>query len=66
MLLAWSGYEKRYFFSCRQCIEFLTLYHVNFYDFLLAQNELLAKELQKSSLSDSVWKTFRNELLEKY
>lgn len=47
-------------------VEFLTLYPMNFYEFLLAQNEMLAKELKKSSFSDSVWKTFRNELLEKY
>jgi predicted AAA+ superfamily ATPase len=47
-------------------VEFLTLYPMNFYEFLLAQNEMLAKELQKSSFSDNVWKTFRNELLEKY
>ena len=47
-------------------VEFLTLYPMNFYEFLLAQNEMLAKELKKSSFSDSIWKTFRNELLEKY
>ncbi|MCL2642411.1 MAG: ATP-binding protein [Candidatus Bathyarchaeota archaeon] len=47
-------------------VEFLTLYPMSFYEFLLAQNEMLTKELQKSSFSDSVWKTFRNELLEKY
>jgi predicted AAA+ superfamily ATPase len=47
-------------------VEFLTLYPMNFYEFLLAQNELLAKELQKSSFSDNIWKIFRNELLEKY
>jgi predicted AAA+ superfamily ATPase len=47
-------------------VEFLTLYPMNFYEFLLAQNEMLAEELQKSSFSDSVWKAFRNELLEKY
>jgi predicted AAA+ superfamily ATPase len=47
-------------------VEFLTLYPMNFYEFLLAQNEILAKELEKSSFSDSIWTTFRNELLEKY
>ncbi len=47
-------------------VEFLTLYPMNLYEFLLAQNETLAEELKKSSFSDSVWKTFRKELLEKY
>ena len=47
-------------------VEFLTLYPMNFYEFLLAQNEILAEELQKSSFNDNVWKTFRNELVEKY
>jgi predicted AAA+ superfamily ATPase len=47
-------------------VEFLTLYPMNFYEFLLAQNEMLAKELQKSLFSDGVWITVRNELLEKY
>jgi len=47
-------------------VEFLTLYPMNFYEFLLAQNEILAKELHKSSFNDNIWKTFRNELLEKH
>ncbi|MDR1992629.1 MAG: ATP-binding protein [Nitrososphaerota archaeon] len=47
-------------------VEFLTLYPMNFYEFLLAQNEMLAMELKVCSLNDAVWKTFRNELLEKY
>jgi len=46
--------------------EFLNLYPMNFYEFLFAQNEMLAEELKKSSFDGSVWKTFRNELLEKY
>ena len=47
-------------------VEFLTLFPMNFYEFLYAHNPLLAQELQKSPLTDSVWQTFRNELLEKY
>jgi predicted AAA+ superfamily ATPase len=47
-------------------VEFLSLYPMNFYEFLYAQNEMLAEELKKSSFKDSIWKSFRNELLEKY
>ena len=47
-------------------VEFLTLYPMSFFEFLYTQNEMLAQKLDKSSLDDSVWKTFRNELLEKY
>ena len=47
-------------------VEFLTLYPMSFYEFLHAQNEMLAEELKKSTLFDSIWKNFRLELLEKY
>jgi len=47
-------------------VEFLTLYPMNFFEFIYAQNEMLADELEKSSFDDSVWKSFRNTLLEKY
>jgi len=47
-------------------VEFLNLYPMNFYEFLYAQNAMLAEELKNSSFSDSIWKDFRNELLEKY
>ncbi|MCL2654417.1 MAG: ATP-binding protein [Coriobacteriia bacterium] len=47
-------------------VEFLTLYPMSFYEFLLAQNAMLAEELNKSRLEDDVWKNFRPELLEKY
>ena len=47
-------------------VEFLTLYPMSFYEFLYAQNEMLAEELERSSFSDGIWKRFRNELLEKY
>ncbi len=39
---------------------------MSFYEFLYAQNEMLAEELNKSSFDDNLWKNFRNELLEKY
>ncbi|MHB8961914.1 MAG: ATP-binding protein [Saccharofermentanales bacterium] len=47
-------------------VEFRTLYPMSYFEFLNAQNEILAQELHNSSLSDAIWKTFRNELLEKY
>ena len=47
-------------------VEFLTLFPMNFYEFLLAQNEMLAKELEKSMFDDSVWQSFRTQLEEKY
>jgi predicted AAA+ superfamily ATPase len=47
-------------------VEFLTLYPMNFFEFLYAQNELLAKELKESAFMDNVWRNFRSELLEKY
>jgi len=47
-------------------VEFLTLYPMNFYEFLHAQNKMLAEELMGSPFSDSIWKSFRNVLLEKY
>jgi len=47
-------------------VEFLNLYPMSFYEFLYAQNEMLADELQQSSLEDGIWKNFRNELIEKY
>ncbi|MDD2393489.1 MAG: AAA family ATPase [Eubacteriales bacterium] len=45
-------------------VEFLTLYPMSFFEFMYAQNKILAEELKNSSLSDDIWKTFRNELLE--
>ena len=47
-------------------VEFLTLYPMSFYEFLYAQNEMLARELDKSSFKDGIWNIFRNDLLEKY
>ena len=47
-------------------VEFLTLYPMSFYEFLYAQNEMLAEELRNSAFAEIVWKNFRKELLEKY
>jgi len=47
-------------------VQFLTLYPMNFYEFLFAQNRVLAEELRNSALGDGIWKDFRAELLEKY
>ena len=46
-------------------VEFLTLYPMNFYEFLLAHNEMLAERLKGSAFSDSAWQSFR-KLLEEY
>ena len=47
-------------------VEFLTLYPMSFFEFLYAQNKLLASELRHCSFQDGLWKSFRKELLEKY
>ena len=43
-------------------VEFLTLYPMNFYEFLLAQNRLLAQELNESAFEDTIWRSFRIQL----
>jgi len=47
-------------------VEFLTLYPMNFYEFLHAQNEMLADTLKNSSFDDGVWQSFKLLLEEKY
>ena len=47
-------------------VEFLTLYPMSFYEFLYAQNDMLAEELETSSFNDHIWADFRNVLLEMY
>lgn len=47
-------------------VEFLTLYPMNFYEFLLSQNALLATQLDESSFNESIWHSFRKELLEQF
>ena len=47
-------------------VEFLSLFPMNFYEFLLAQNSMLAERLKESSFDDSVWRTFGTLLEEKY
>ena len=46
--------------------EFLTLYPMNFYEFLLAQNPMLARELDESAVGDAVWRTFQTLIEEQY
>jgi len=46
-------------------VSFLTLYPMNYYEFLLAQNSLLAKYLRDNPFSDELFKTFASELKEK-
>ncbi|MCL2051054.1 MAG: AAA family ATPase [Lachnospiraceae bacterium] len=43
-------------------VEFLTLYPMNFFEFLLANNSMLAKELKEASLNDGIWERFRSIL----
>ena len=47
-------------------VEFLTLFPMSFYEFLYAQNSMLAEELNNTSFEDGLWKSFRNELMEAY
>jgi predicted AAA+ superfamily ATPase len=47
-------------------VEFLTLFPMNFYEFLLAQNEMLANYLKAASFDYDIWQTFRTQLEEKY
>jgi predicted AAA+ superfamily ATPase len=47
-------------------VEFLTLFPLNFYEFLFAQNEMLANHLKDSPPRDQIWQTFRSQLEEKY
>ena len=47
-------------------VEFLTLFPMNFYEFLLAQNSKLANHLKESSFDDNVWRSYRTQLEEKY
>ena len=47
-------------------VEFLTLYPMSLYEFLSAQNEMLAESLKSSPLSDPIWQSFRITLEEKY
>jgi predicted AAA+ superfamily ATPase len=47
-------------------VEFLTLFPMNFYEFLLAQNSLLAEHLKENAFTDNAWRTFRTQLEEKY
>lgn len=43
-------------------VEFLNLFPMSFYEFLYAHNEILAKELDNSTLQDDIWKKFKKEL----
>ena len=46
--------------------EFLNLFPMSFYEFLLAQNPKLAKHLKEASFADNDWLTFRTLLIELY
>jgi len=43
-------------------VEFLTLYPMNFYEFLHAQNHVLAETLKDASFDDPIWHTFKTQL----
>jgi len=47
-------------------VEFLTMFPMNFYEFLLAQNQALAEHLKASSPGGEAFGTFRTLLEEKY
>ena len=47
-------------------VEFLTLFPMNFYEFLLAQNAMLAEYLRESSFAEADWRVFRTQLEEMY
>jgi hypothetical protein len=45
-------------------VDALTLYPMNFYEFLLAHNSMLAMHLKESSFKDDAFRTFRAQLEE--
>jgi len=47
-------------------VEFLTLFPMSFYEFLLAQNAMLATRLNESAPDDDIWRTFSLQLEEYY
>ena len=47
-------------------VEFLRLFPMNFFEFLLADNAKLANLLYDSLIGDSAWRKFRTKLEEKY
>ncbi|MCL1792718.1 MAG: AAA family ATPase [Oscillospiraceae bacterium] len=47
-------------------VEFLSLFPMNFYEFLLAQNSMLAQRLKESAFDDMVWQSFGSQLEEKF
>jgi len=47
-------------------VEFLRLYPMNFYEFLLAQNAMLAARLKECEPGDASWQPFRSRLEEIY
>ena len=47
-------------------VEFLTLFPMNFYEFLLAQNPMLAEHLKESPIGADTWRSFRMQLEEYY
>jgi len=47
-------------------VEFLTMFPMDFYEFILAQNAMLAERLKAGSFFDYDWRTFRTLLEELY
>jgi len=47
-------------------VEFMTLFPMNFYEFLLAQNAMLAKRLKEGSIAERGWRSFNILLKEMY
>ena len=47
-------------------VEFLTLYPMSFYEFLLAQNPMLAVHMKENPTDDAAWRTHKTQLEEKF
>ena len=47
-------------------VEFMTLFPMNFYEFLLAQNQMLASYLKENPFDESIMRSFRAQLEEIY
>ena len=47
-------------------VEFLTLHPMNFFEFVMSENTMLAERLNEASFDGAEWMSFRTILLEKY
>ena len=47
-------------------VEFLTMFPMSFFEFLFAQNPMLANTLKESTFDDNIWSSFKTQLEEYY